>query len=99
MGFDARSADDILNLTYKFHKREIDDVVAAIREEAGKFKHPKGMSKFGMKLGSIPGCIYDAFCHAYGRFIWQDPHFIQWILGKFSHFKYVPSVRWTTSRF
>ena len=99
MRFDTSTADKLFEHTYKNNKKEIDDVVAAVREEAGKFTNPKGISKYGMKLSSVPGSIYNAFCHRYGRLIWQDPHFIQWFLKKCPYFKYVPSVQWTTSRF
>lgn len=99
MGFDIGTADDVMKYALKNHTKDITDVVGGIREEAGKFKHPKGISDFGMKLASIPGDVYNAFCQTHGRFCWQDPHFIQWFLGKYPHFKYVPSVRWTTSRF
>ncbi len=91
--------DDVINYAYTKHKKAIDDVVDGIREESGKLINPKGISDFGMKLASIPGDIYDAFCHTHGRLCWQDPHFIQWFLKKYPHFKYVPSVSWTTSRF
>jgi len=100
MGFDnGTNSDEIINHVYNTHTKEVNDVVSGIREEAGKFKNPKGIAQSGMKLASIPGDIYDAFCHTHGRLCWQDPHFIQWFLGKYPHFKYVPSVNWTTSRF
>ncbi len=93
------NADDVLKFTYSNHKKDIDDVMAGIKEESGKLIHPKGISDAGMKLASIPGDVYDAFCHSHGRFCWQDPQFVQWFLKKYPHFKYVPSVSWTTSRF
>lgn len=99
MSFNKLTAENILNCTYVNHKKEIDDFLAAIKEEAGKFTNPKGISKSGMKLASLPGPIYDAFCHGFGRFIWKDPDFIVWFLKKCPHFKYVPSVQWNTSRF
>lgn len=89
--------NDVMNQVHQ--TKDTTDVIAGIREEAGKLVHPKGIGDYGLKLASIPGDVYDAMCYTYGRFCWQDPHFIQWFLAKYPHFKYVPSVQWTTSRF
>lgn len=93
------AADDVSAEAFKLYTKEVKSVVSGIREEASKFTNPKGISGYGLRLASIPGDIYNAFCKSHGRFCWQDPHFIQWFLKKYPYFKYVPSVTWTTSRF
>lgn len=100
MSLDKRlNSDRVLNQAYKIHKADIDGVVAGIREESSKLSNPNGISKNAMKVGSIPGDVYDAMCFTYGRFCWKDPKFTLWFLEKYPHFKYNPSSTWTTSRF
>ncbi len=92
-------SDRIINTAYQFHKKDIVDTIAGIKEQRSKLLNPKGTSKNAMKIGSIPGDIYNAMCYTYGRLCWKDPQFVLWFLKKYPHFKYNPSSSWTTSRF
>jgi len=82
--------EDTMEHVYKYHGKTIKGQMDAIKDASVNMK-PKGISKYGMKVASIPENVYDMLIQKYGRNCLQDPKFLIWFLNKHPHFKYFPN--------